>query len=57
MSTTGLFLEKGDNELPTVGSIIHIKVSSELGMQDAPLVKAEVIRKTTDGIGIRFLSP
>ena len=57
MSTTGLFLEKGDNELPEVGSIIHIKVSSELGMADAPLVKAEVTRKTEDGVGIMFLTP
>lgn len=57
MSTTGLFLEKGDNELPEIGTIIHVKVSAELGMQDAPLVKAEVARITDDGIGIMFLSP
>lgn len=57
MSNTGLFLEKGDNELPEVGTIIHVKVSAELGMQDAPLVKAEVTRKIDEGIGIMFLIP
>ena len=57
MSTTGLFLEKGNTDLPEVGSIIHLKVSDELGMLDAPLVKAEVTRKTEDGVGIMFLSP
>lgn len=57
MSNTGLFLEKGDNELPEVGTIIHVKVSAELGMQDAPLVKAEVTRKVEEGIGIMFLTP
>lgn len=57
MSTTGLFLEKGKNELPEIGSIIQIKISDELGMPDAPLVRAEVTRKTVDGIGIMFLPP
>lgn len=57
MSTTGLFLEKGEHELPEMGSIIQIKVAAELGMQDAPLVKAEVTRKTEEGIGIMFLTP
>jgi len=56
MSTTGLFLEKGENDLPEVGSIIHIKVAAELGMTDAPLVKARVTRKTDEGIGIMFLT-
>lgn len=57
MSTTGLFLEKGDNDLPEIGSIVHIKVSAELGIEDAPLVRAEVVRRTEEGVGIMFLSP
>ena len=57
MSTTGLFLESGDNDIPAIGSIIHVKVASELGMPDAPLVKAEVMRITDEGFGIMFLSP
>lgn len=57
MSTTGLFLEKGDNELPETGTHIRIRVAPEVGMSDAPIVKAKVIRKTNDGVGIMFLSP
>lgn len=57
MSTTGLFLEKNDNELPEVGSIIQLRVSADLGIEDAPLVKAEVTRKTEEGIGIMYLIP
>ena len=54
MSTTGLFLETGKYPAPALGSIIQIQVSSELGMPDAPLVKAEVVRITADGFGIMF---
>lgn len=56
MSTTGLFLEKNDHQLPEVGSIIHLKVSAELGMTDAPLVKAQIARQTEEGIGVVFLT-
>ncbi len=55
MSTTGLFLETGDHPIPAIGTLIHVQVSSELGMPDAPLVKAEVVRVTEDGFGIMFL--
>ena len=56
MSATGLFLEKGDNELPEIGSVIEIKIAAEQGMQDTPLVKAKVTRRTEDGVGIMFLT-
>ena len=55
MSTTGLFLETGNRPVPEVGKLIQVQVSSELGMPDAPLVKAEVIRVTDEGFGIMFL--
>ena len=57
MSTTGLFLDKGENELPEIGSILHVQVCSGQGITDAPRVKAEVARKTAEGIGVIFLSP
>lgn len=57
MSTTGLFLEYGNNEQPEIGSIVQVKVASDLGMPDAPLVKAEVVRLTDEGYGIMFLTP
>lgn len=56
MSATGLFLDKGNNELPDTGSIIQIRIAAEQGMQDAPLVEAKVTRRTEDGIGIMFLT-
>ncbi len=57
ISATGLFLDKGNNELPEVGSLIQIQVSADQGIQDAPLVKAEVSHKTDEGVGIIFLTP
>ncbi|MDH5443975.1 MAG: PilZ domain-containing protein [Gammaproteobacteria bacterium] len=57
MSTTGLFLEVGDGDMPfpKLGSTITVQVSSELGMPDAPEVKATVVRITDEGFGIMFL--
>lgn len=55
MSTTGLFLEISEQPFPELGSFVHVQVSSELGMPDAPLVKAEVVRLTDEGFGIMFM--
>ena len=54
MSTTGLFLEVGTHPVPEIGSIVQVQVSSELGMPDAPLVNAKVVRITPEGFGIMF---
>lgn len=56
MSTTGLFIEFGDNPAPKIGDIIEIQISADLGMSDAPKVKAEVVRIVEEGFGIMFLS-
>lgn len=54
MSTTGLFLEHDEQPVPEPGSTVYIQVSSELGLPDAPLVKATVVRKTDEGFGVMF---
>ena len=56
MSTTGLFVEHGEHPLPEIGDIIEIQISADLGMTDAPKVKAEVVRVVENGFGIMFLS-
>lgn len=56
MSTTGIFLEKGEHALPPKGSVIRLKIGQQLGMGDNPVVKGRIARETDEGIGVCFLS-
>lgn len=55
MSSSGVFLEKGEHVLPPVGTIIQLKIGQQMGMGEAPLVKAKIVRETQDGIGVSFI--
>jgi len=55
LSTTGVYLEKADHEMPPVGSIIHLKLNQKLGLGEAPLVKGKVVRTDEHGVGIQFI--
>ncbi|MDH5178354.1 MAG: PilZ domain-containing protein [Gammaproteobacteria bacterium] len=56
LSTSGVFLEKGEHDLPPVGSIVELKIGQQLGMGEAPVVKGRIVRETAEGIGICFLT-
>lgn len=55
MSTSGVFLQKGEHELPPIGTIVYLKLSQDLGMGDAPVVKCKIVRETDEGIGVSFI--
>lgn len=54
ISDSGVFLQKGEAELPAVGTELRLKVTVSLSGDDPPVVKARVVRATDDGIGISF---
>jgi len=56
LSNSGVFLEKGESNLPAVGSIVHIRVNANLGEGEPPLVKARVVRVDDDGIALAFIT-
>ncbi len=53
ISEGGLFLVKGDGELPVIGEVLTGQVID--GPPDAPEVKMQVTRVVEDGIGLEFL--
>ena len=57
ISDTGVFLEHLDDPLPlTLGTQVILQVSSMLNNdEEPPPVKAEVMRITDEGIGLRFI--
>lgn len=56
ISDTGVFLEHLDDPLSlTIGAHVILQVSSMLNDEPAPPVKAEVMRITNEGIGLRFI--
>jgi len=55
ISTTGVYLQRSDLDLPPVGSVIQLKLNHELGFGDAPIVNAKVVREDEGGIGVQFL--
>lgn len=55
LSNSGIFLEKGDHQLPPVDSIVYLRVKNEFEEGEAPLVKARVVRIDETGIALTFL--
>lgn len=56
ISDTGVFLEYNDVELDLpVGTHVVLEVCSMLGDEPAPPVKAEIVRKTDEGMGLHFI--
>jgi hypothetical protein len=55
LSNKGAFLESSEVELPAVGTIVYIKLKQGFQDGDPPLVKAEVVRSSQDGIALKFL--
>ena len=54
-STGGVFLEKGNQEfLPPPGTTVFLQITELLDGEEAPVVKAEVVRANEEGIGVRF---
>lgn len=56
ISTTGLVLENGARPAPVPGTLLHVRISPQMGMKDAPLVAAEVTERDANGFSIRFLT-
>ena len=57
LSNGGVYLESSEGPLPAVGSIVYLRVKQ--GFQDgedAPLVKAEIVRLDNDGFALKFLT-
>jgi hypothetical protein len=56
ISTNGLFLECETTALPTVGTLLIIRIKQPLGDgEPPPEVKAEVVRIDKDGIALKFI--
>jgi len=55
LSNSGVYLEKGDSNLPPEGTIVHIRIKNNLGDGDPPLVKARVVRVDSDGLALAFI--
>ncbi len=56
LSNSGVFLEKGESQLPPLDSIVYLRVKSQFDDGDAPLVKARVVRIDEHGIALTFLN-
>ena len=58
ISDSGVFLiiDKQDFELPPLGARVQLQVQNPLmGDEPAPIVEGDVVRRTGEGIGVRFL--
>lgn len=55
LSEGGLFLEGCDAEDLPLGQDLMLKVSVALQGDEAPIVKARVVRETEEGLGVCFL--
>ncbi len=56
LSNSGVYLEKGDSNLPPEGTIVHIRIKNNMGEGEAPLVKARVVRVDNDGLALAFIT-
>lgn len=52
LSDGGLFVLGGGQKLPKIGEIIQIQVQGSFA--DAPILEAEVMRVSNEGIGLMF---
>lgn len=55
LSKGGAFLKKGDAPLPPEGTELFIEISAIDSNDDPIVMRAEVVRVTSEGIGIIFL--
>lgn len=55
LSDTGIFLELGEHPSPAIGSQVTLVVCATMDGEPAPAVKAEIVRCTDEGIGLRFI--
>lgn len=53
MSDSGLYLCKNEQDLLDIGTLIQVQV---LGIDDAPCLKAEIVRHDNEGMGIRYVA-
>ncbi len=57
LSNNGVYLEKGETNLPAEGSIVHLRVKQPMSEgEEPPLVKARIIRIDADGIALQFIT-
>jgi hypothetical protein len=57
LSHGGAFILKGTDPLPPVGAMVTVKAQKPEGDgADPPVIKARVVRKDDDGIGVQFIS-
>ena len=56
LSNSGVFLEKGEDNLPAVGDIVSIKIKQSFITGEPPVVKARVVRVDEDGIALAFIN-
>ncbi len=55
LSSSGVFLEKQDDCLPEVGSIVQIRVKQDFADGLPPMVRAKVVRIEKDGVALEFI--
>ncbi len=56
LSDGGVFLEGDDAHCLNLGEDLMLKVSVALQGDEAPVVKARVVRETAEGVGVCFIS-
>lgn len=52
VSDSGMFLIISDAELPPIDTVIEVQALDLT--ESPPLLKAEIVRKNPDGVGLRF---
>lgn len=55
ISNSGAFIKTESEQIPEVGKELQLKIKSQLGGEEPPMVKAVVVRTTGEGFGVKFL--
>ncbi|MCH2160055.1 MAG: PilZ domain-containing protein [Oleiphilaceae bacterium] len=53
ISDGGVFLLTDNSDMPAIGTVIQGQVQGLTG--DAPILNMEIMRRTVEGIGLRFI--
>jgi hypothetical protein len=56
MSNSGVFLERGEQSCPPVGTELEVRISGPVGGEAPPVVRARVVRVTHDGMAVVFIT-
>ncbi|MHB8346806.1 MAG: PilZ domain-containing protein [Acidiferrobacterales bacterium] len=56
ISDGGVFLYMPNQPRPPVGTIMHLKLRGLLGGEEPPVVQVKVVRVTSDGVGLQFVT-